>query len=58
MFTTVAVIISMAAILVHERERIRGIEAESAEIRQVRRDINAAHRRIMELAILGESVIG
>ena len=58
MFTTVAVIISMAAILVHERERIREIEAESAEIRQVRRDINAAHRRIMELAILGESVIG
>ena len=57
-FTTVAVIISMAAILVHERQRVREIEAESAEIRQVRRDINAAHRRIMELAILGESVIG
>ena len=35
--TTVAVIASMAAILVHERERIREIEAESAEIRQVRR---------------------
>lgn len=57
-FTTVAIIISMAAILVHERQRVREIEAESAEIRQVRRDINAAHRRIMELAILGESVIG
>lgn len=57
-FTTVAVIASMAAILVHERERIREIEAESAEIRQVRRDINAAHRRIMELATLGESFIG
>lgn len=47
----VAVIASMAAILVHERERIREIEAESAEIRQVRRDIN-------RLATLGESVIG
>ena len=57
-FTTVAVIISMAAILVHERERIREIEAESAEIRQVRRDINAAHRHITRLATLGESVIG
>ena len=44
-FITVAVISSMAAILVHERQRIREIEAESAEIRQVRRDINAAHRR-------------
>ena len=54
----VAVIASMAAILVHERERIREIEAESAEIRQVRRDINAAHRHITRLATLGESVIG
>ena len=57
-FTMVAVIASMAAILVHERERIREIEAESAEIRQVRRDINAAHRHITRLATLGESVIG
>ena len=54
----VAVIASMAAILVHERQRIREIEAESAEIRQVRRDINAAHRHITRLATLGESVIG
>ena len=53
-----AVIGSMAAILVHERERVHEIEAESAEIRQVRRDINAVHRHITRLAILGESVIG
>ena len=57
-FILMAVIASMAAILVHERERIREIEAESAEIRQVRRDINAAHRHITRLATLGESVIG
>lgn len=57
-FTMVAVIASMAAILVHERQRIREIEVESAEIRQVRRDINAAHRHITRLATLGESVIG
>lgn len=57
-FTTVAVIVSMAAILVHERQRIREIETESAEIRQVRRDINAAHRYITRLATLGEIVIG
>ncbi len=54
----VAVIASMAAILVHERQRIREIEVESAEIRQVHRDINTAHRHITRLATLGESVIG
>ena len=53
-----AVIISMTAILVHERKRTREIEAESAEIRQVRRDINTAHRHITRLALLGEGVIG
>ena len=57
-FTMVAVIASMAAILVHERQRIREIEVESAEIRQVPRDINPAHRHITRLATLGESVIG
>ena len=53
-----AVIFGMAAILVHERERIREIETESTEIRQVRRDINTAHRHITRLALLGEGVIG
>lgn len=50
--------IVMVAILVHERERIREIEAESAEIQDVRRDINTVHRHITRLATLGESVIG
>ena len=54
----VAAIASMVAILVHERQRIREIESESAEIRQLRRDINTAHRRITQLALLGEGVIG
>lgn len=53
-----AVIASMVAILIHERERIKEIETESAEIRQVRCDINAAHSHITRLATLGESVIG
>ena len=52
------IIISMTAILLHERKRIREIEAESEEIQDVRRDINAAHRRITRLALLGEGVIG
>ena len=54
----IAVISSFAAILMHERQRVREIEAESAEIRQVRRDINDAHRHITRLTLLGEGVIG
>lgn len=57
-FILMAVIISMAAILFHERSRMSEIESEVAEIRQVRRNINTAHRHITLLATLGESVIG
>lgn len=53
-----AVIGSMAAILVHERKRIREIEAGTETIRQVRRDISKAHRCITRLALLGEGVVG
>lgn len=49
-----AVIGSMAAILMHEHKRIREIEAGTETIRQVRRDISDAHRRITRLALLGE----
>lgn len=52
-----AVIGSMTAILLFDRARIREIKEESAEIRSVRRDINTVHRRITELATLGESVM-
>ena len=50
--------ISMVFILVHERGRIREIEAGTETIRQVRRDISDAHRRITRLALLGEGVVG
>ena len=53
-----AVIGSMAAILVHERKRIREIEAGTETIRQVRRDISEVHRCITRLALLGEGVVG
>ena len=53
-----AVIGSMAAILVHERKRIREIEAGTETIRQVRRDISEAHRCITRLALLGEGGVG
>lgn len=52
------VIGSMAAILLHERTRIREIEVESDELRTVGWSITAAHREVTELATLGESVLG
>ncbi len=53
-----AVIGSMAAILIHERKRMREIESESVEIRRIRQDINMVHLYITGLAMSGESVIG
>ncbi|MDO5384886.1 MAG: hybrid sensor histidine kinase/response regulator [Rikenellaceae bacterium] len=55
---SVAVIGSMAAILLHERTRIREIAVESDGLRAVGRSITAVHREVTELATLGESVIG
>lgn len=49
---------SVVIILVHERHRLREIETEAAEIRQLRHDINNAHHHITKLALLGEGVIG
>lgn len=53
-----AVIGSMAAILLHERTRIREIAAESDELRTVGQSITTAHRYITELATQGEGVLG
>ena len=50
--------ISMVSILVHERKRIREIEADTETIRQVRRVISDTHQRITRLALLGEGVVG
>ena len=50
--------ISMVSILVHERKRIREIEAGTETIRQVRRVISDTHQRITRLALLGEGVVG
>ena len=54
----VAVICSMAAILVHERGRMHEIETEAGEIQEIRRDITVAQRNIITLATLGEGIIG
>ena len=52
-----AVIGSMAAILIHERRRMQKIEQESIEIRNIRRNIETAHFYITGLVMSGESVI-
>lgn len=53
----IAVIGSMAAIMLHERGRVHKIEEEITEIREANQTINAAHRYITVLATLGESAI-
>ena len=53
----IVVIGSMASLLVHERQRINELEAETSEIRIIRKSINAIHHHITTLSILGESVI-
>lgn len=51
-----AVIGCMAAILLHERQRIRDIEVRTSEIREIRQNINIVHHHFTKLAILGENV--
>lgn len=53
----IAVIGSMAATMLHERDRVHKIELEATQIRGANQTINAAHRHITVLATLGESAI-
>lgn len=53
-----AVIGSMTAILLHERSRMREIETETFEIRELRQNVNSVYRQITELTTYGESVLG
>lgn len=53
-----AVIGSMVAILLHERNRAREIEADTSEINSIRRNVTTIHRQITALATQGESVLG
>lgn len=60
MFGYVAILIVgivMVFILVEEQDRVREIDTELIEIRQVHRNINAIQRHIIRLATLGEGVI-
>lgn len=53
----VAVIASMAATLLHERNRGVGIESEMKHIHRVQHDVNTAHRYITLLAMRGETAL-
>lgn len=50
-----AVIGSMIAILLHERKKMHDIANGTAEIREIRNEVNAIRRHIVGIALLGES---
>ena len=52
-----AIIGSMVAIVLHERNRVQKIENESITIFQTQHDINTAHRYVTALVTYGESVL-
>lgn len=56
-FLLMAIIGSMVAIVLHERNRVRKIEDESIAIFQTQHHINTTHRYVTMLATYGESVI-
>lgn len=52
-----AIIGSMVAIVLHERNRVQKIEDKSIAIFQTQHDINTAHRYVTALVTYGESVL-
>ncbi len=56
-FLLMAIIGSMVAIVLHERNRVQKIEDESISIFQTQHDINTAHRYVTALVTYGESVL-
>ena len=56
-FLLMAIIGSMVAIVLHERNRVQKIENESIAIFQTQYDINTAHRYVTALVTYGESVL-
>ena len=56
-FFLMAIIGSMVAIVLHERNRMQKIENESITIFQTQHDINTAHRYVTALVTYGESVL-
>lgn len=56
-FLLMAIIGSMVAIILHERNRVFEIEAEMRHLNLVQRNVNAAHRYITLLAMRGETAL-
>mgnify|MGYP000786448508 CR=1 FL=1 len=56
-FLLMAIIGSMVAIVLHERNRVQKIEDESISIFQTQHNINTAHRYVTALVTYGESVL-
>ena len=56
-FLLMAIIGSMVAIVLHERNRVQKIENESITTFQTQHDINTAHRYVTALVTYGESVL-
>jgi len=56
-FLLMAIIVSMVAIVLHERNRVQKIEDESIAIFQTQHDLNTAHRYVTALVTYGESVL-
>ena len=56
-FLLMAIIGSMVAIVLHERNRVQKIENESIAIFQTQHNINTAHRYVTTLVTYGESVM-
>lgn len=56
-FLLMAIIGSMVAIVLHERDRVQKIENESISIFQTQHNINTAHRYVTTLVTYGESVM-
>ena len=56
-FLLMAIIGSMVAIVLHERNQVQKIENESITIFQTQHDINTAHRYVTALVTYGESVL-
>ena len=56
-FISMAVIGSMAAVLLHERHRVQEIENGTMAVRQVQYNGNTVHRHITILATYGETAL-
>ena len=56
-FLLMVIIVSMVATLLHERNRVLGIETETQVIHEIQHNGNTIHRHITILATYGETAL-